>query len=106
MFLAIDNVPITDIAIQKRLESLTEAQATSIALSLDDGWWIDRIVSCDETLALLLTPPGGIETNTAFYVDADEGGLNFSVMQNDNFRLRGCYGNSVDALLSAIYAAC
>ena len=105
MFLVIDNASSTIITHQTSPDSMTEAQATSIAAALPDTWSIDRIVSCDESLALLLTPPGGLDANLAFYVDAHDGGLTLSIMQGDDLRLHSCYGDNINALLAALRLA-
>lgn len=106
MFLSNNSVPRVDNAAPACSASLTDFQVISIRAALDGAWLVDRVIDCDGRLALLLTPPGGNETNIAFYVDADHGGLNLSFMADDDLRLRGCYGDSVKALLAAVHAAC
>lgn len=105
MFLTTQDISDIDLACGLRPDSMTKAQAASISASLGETWSIDWIVSCDRSLALLLTPPDGIDTDMAFHVALHDGGLDLSIMQGDDLRLHGCYGASVGALLAAVRAA-
>ena len=104
MFLVNDKSNGLDISLDLPRHSLTEAQAATIEQALQDGWSVDRHVTCDESLALLVSPLDPAAAETVFYVEAESVGLNLSVMQDDDLRFQGCYG-SVETLLSAVRSA-
>ena len=101
MFLIIDKSKGLEITPDLSLNSLTAIQAASIEQALEDGWSVDRHVTYDESLALLVSPLDPAVAETVFYVEAASVGLNLSIMRNDNLRFQGCYG-SIAALLAAI----
>lgn len=101
MFLAIDNASGVAVSIVPNIGSLTEAQATAIENALRIGWSSDRIVTSDETLSLLITPPDSPDLETTFYICASAVGLNLSIMQGDTLQPKGEY-RDVDTLLLAI----
>ena len=101
MFLVTDKSNGLDITPGLPFNSLTGTQAASIEQALKDEWSVDRHVTYDESLALLVSPLDPAVAETVFYVEAASVGLNLSIMRDDNLRYQGCYG-SVEALLAAI----
>lgn len=101
MFLVTDTSKGLDINLDLPRHSLTEAQAAAIEHDLHDGWSVDRHVSCDESLALLVSPLDQATAEMVLYVEAERIGLNLSIMRGDDLRFQGCYG-SIEALVSAI----
>lgn len=103
MFLATDISTGLDTRHGAMRHSLTEAQASMIEQALRHGWTVDRHVSFDEDLALMISPVTQSGLDRVFYVDAERVGLCLSVMQDDMLEHRGCYG-SVESLVTAISA--
>lgn len=101
MFIEIDGASDLAVSLVPNLGGLTQAQATAIENALRIGWSSDRIVTSDETLSLLITPPDSPDLETTFYVCSSPLGLNLSIMQGDTLLPKSEYKN-VDALLLAI----
>ena len=101
MFLIIDKSKDLDISLNLPRYSLTDTQAATIEHALQDRWSVDRHVTCDENLALLVSPLDPASVETVFYVEAGSVGLNLSIMRDDDLRFQGCYG-SIEALLGTI----
>lgn len=101
MLLVFNKATDTDIRHFHRLDSLSAAQARAIEDELRSDWSIDRIVSSDETLSLLVVPPDYRDSDVAFYICAERNRLNLSIMENDDLQPCGTYID-VDTLLLAI----
>lgn len=80
---------------------LTETQIQALVCSLDDRWTIDRHECVDGGAALMITPSNIRGMEKVYYIDSDRGHLNLSIMEGDEFRGLGRFGE-VDALLSTI----
>jgi hypothetical protein len=104
MFLATDISTGLDIRHTVKHQSLTDIQASAIEQALQHGWMVDRHVSFDECLALMISPVEPSGQDRVFYVDAELVGLSLSVMQSDTLEHRGCYG-SIESLVAAISLA-
>lgn len=103
MFLATDITIGLDIRHGTDHQSLTEAQAAALELALQDDWSIDRHVSAEESLGLMVSTPGSDKLETVFFVEAGPLGMSLSIMRGDAFEHLGCYG-SVIALVAAVRA--
>ena len=86
---------------KKSQRGLSEAQVAVLEHALKDDWSIDRHVTYEENLALLVSSLNPDTEGRSFYIDAGDTGLNLSIMQDDDLRLHGCY-EDVEALLMAI----